>query len=313
MIDLTLFSSVLLCVLALVGPSFALTVSTSGPHRLTDAEGTYITFVTTSEVVVSLHLLDQNPTLVSALVSFALAATLAALVVASSISIFGAWRTTGLVGLAATASAVYNTWWADDWSQLNEVGWAGVALAGLGMLLVACEPGVGEGLADREESEDEYLELGQGLEEKKLRGAKHDDLAPQGVRLTSRRYCERNTEPKRLSLTHEGPTDLVVYLLPMLTIVVPIIPYPRSKPSSWDAQLYRLTSHDCSARQPVRWNGTVRTALVSNPRSGNTFVRSLVEETTGFQTSTVGYCDLVLAGTFHGEVGSVYTSWVHTS
>ncbi|KAI5477180.1 hypothetical protein MNV49_006624 [Pseudohyphozyma bogoriensis] len=70
---------------------------------------------------------------------------------------------------------------------------------------------------------------------------------------------------------------------------------------SWEKQLHDATFPQCNLTMPVRWEGSRRTALASNPRSGNTFTRELIERSSNYQTSTVGYCDQALAHTFHGE------------
>ncbi|KAM0754968.1 UAA-domain-containing protein [Meredithblackwellia eburnea MCA 4105] len=85
----------------------------------------------------------------------------------------------------------------------------------------------------------------------------------------------------------------------------------REKPASgefvaveggrWEKELVDATWPECNVTETEVWPGTVRTALSSFPRSGNTFTRELVERATNWQTSTVGYCDHSLRPTFHGE------------
>ncbi|KAM0746385.1 hypothetical protein T439DRAFT_137768 [Meredithblackwellia eburnea MCA 4105] len=70
----------------------------------------------------------------------------------------------------------------------------------------------------------------------------------------------------------------------------------------WEARFREAIRPVCgNTTTTSKWTGHVKTALASNPRSGNTWVRELVERTTGFQTSTAGYCDVALAKTFLGE------------
>ncbi|KAK4703360.1 hypothetical protein P7C70_g2856, partial [Phenoliferia sp. Uapishka_3] len=69
----------------------------------------------------------------------------------------------------------------------------------------------------------------------------------------------------------------------------------------WERELVDAIWPDCNATETQRWPGSIRTALASFPRSGNTFTRELVERSSNWQTSTVGYCDQSLALTFHGE------------
>lgn len=51
---------------------------------------------------------------------------------------------------------------------------------------------------------------------------------------------------------------------------------------------------------PHRLDGSRGTAFASYPRSGNSYVRSLIERATGYQTSSV-YCDRALETVFKGE------------
>ncbi|KAK4702538.1 hypothetical protein P7C70_g3685, partial [Phenoliferia sp. Uapishka_3] len=72
--------------------------------------------------------------------------------------------------------------------------------------------------------------------------------------------------------------------------------------SEWEKEFVAAIWPDCDAfPSPRRWPGTRRTALASDPRSGNTFVRESVERSTSWQTGTVNYCDTALSGTLKGE------------
>lgn len=72
--------------------------------------------------------------------------------------------------------------------------------------------------------------------------------------------------------------------------------------SNWTQDLLTLSNPDCqnynyTATLPPT---TTRTGFMSFPRSGNSYVRSLVEATSGYQTSSI-YCDPILLKTFLGE------------
>ncbi|GJN94068.1 hypothetical protein Rhopal_007132-T1 [Rhodotorula paludigena] len=70
---------------------------------------------------------------------------------------------------------------------------------------------------------------------------------------------------------------------------------------SWDAQLHKALAPACKDEiEVVPYRSELRTGFVSYPRSGNSYLRSLVERATGYQTSSI-YCDRNLAKTFHGE------------
>lgn len=73
---------------------------------------------------------------------------------------------------------------------------------------------------------------------------------------------------------------------------------------AWEKQFHDANVGECDLKETQPWKGTRRTALASNPRSGNTFMRELVERATNWQTSTVSYCDQSLSPVFHGEVRS---------
>lgn len=72
----------------------------------------------------------------------------------------------------------------------------------------------------------------------------------------------------------------------------------------WDRSFYEAVAPTCNLTDPVPWQGSRRTALASFPRSGNSFMRELIERATGYQSSTVTYCDQALVHAFAGEVSS---------
>ncbi|TNY20318.1 UAA transporter family-domain-containing protein [Rhodotorula diobovata] len=70
---------------------------------------------------------------------------------------------------------------------------------------------------------------------------------------------------------------------------------------SWDAQLLDAISPACKSEIQTRpYDTKLRTGFVSYPRSGNSYLRSLIERATGYQTSSI-YCDKGLQRTFLGE------------
>ncbi|GAA6015220.1 hypothetical protein JCM10207_003647 [Rhodosporidiobolus poonsookiae] len=70
---------------------------------------------------------------------------------------------------------------------------------------------------------------------------------------------------------------------------------------SWDAALHSALAPACKTELSTRpYKSKVRTTFASYPRSGNSYLRSLIERTTGFQTSSI-YCDRALQQTFQGE------------
>lgn len=69
----------------------------------------------------------------------------------------------------------------------------------------------------------------------------------------------------------------------------------------WDEELHSAMGPTCRTDlTTVPHQGTVSTGFVSFPRSGNSYVRSLLERATGYQTSSI-YCDRGLERTFTGE------------
>lgn len=76
----------------------------------------------------------------------------------------------------------------------------------------------------------------------------------------------------------------------------------------WDRSFYEAVSPTCNLSDPVPWQGSRRTALASFPRSGNTFMRELIERATGYQSSTVTYCDQALVRAFAGEVSHLLST-----
>lgn len=66
----------------------------------------------------------------------------------------------------------------------------------------------------------------------------------------------------------------------------------------WSEELHQAVAPDCQhniTTQP--YDGKVRTGFVSFPRSGNSYMRSLIERATGFQTSSIcGHPFFILDG-----------------
>ncbi|BGP74088.1 hypothetical protein NBRC10513v2_007520 [Rhodotorula toruloides] len=81
---------------------------------------------------------------------------------------------------------------------------------------------------------------------------------------------------------------------------------------SWDSQLHDAMSAACKTELvTIPYQTTIRTAFASFPRSGNSYLRSLIERATGYQTSSV-YCDRGLERTFHGECNHRLNFFVKT-
>ena len=77
---------------------------------------------------------------------------------------------------------------------------------------------------------------------------------------------------------------------------------------SWEKEFHHAVAPVClDANATRKYTGPLRTALASHERSGNTWTRELVERTTGFQTSTIGYCDKALLKTFKAECDHLAT------
>lgn len=107
------------------------------------------------------------------------------------------------------------------------------------------------------------------------------------------------------------PPDARQYLLPVaipvaLSLVIGLLTLPSGVLSSnfmygstaasdtvpvqggqWAKELHQIVRPTCHNTSTVPWAGSTRTALVSFPRSGNSYTRSLVERATGFQTSSI--------------------------
>ncbi|KAK4046517.1 hypothetical protein OIO90_006546 [Microbotryomycetes sp. JL221] len=62
----------------------------------------------------------------------------------------------------------------------------------------------------------------------------------------------------------------------------------RMQGGRWDDELHAAVAPNCSSSvQTVPYKGSTNTGFVSFPRSGNSYLRSLVERATGYQTSSV--------------------------
>lgn len=58
----------------------------------------------------------------------------------------------------------------------------------------------------------------------------------------------------------------------------------------WDSELHDAVAPTCHDITTKPYSGNTRTGFVSYPRSGNSYMRSLVERATGYQTSSI--CEL---------------------
>lgn len=81
----------------------------------------------------------------------------------------------------------------------------------------------------------------------------------------------------------------------------------------WDAELHSAMGPTCRTDLvTVPYKAKIRTGFVSYPRSGNSYIRNLLERATGFQTSSI-YCDRGLQRTFHGECNKKLDFFVKVS
>ena len=82
---------------------------------------------------------------------------------------------------------------------------------------------------------------------------------------------------------------ILVSLLFHLLYTPPVVPRAISlQGGAYDVRLHAAVNPTCThARDAQLYNTTIRTAFASYPRSGNSYLRSLVERGTGWQTSSV--------------------------
>lgn len=87
----------------------------------------------------------------------------------------------------------------------------------------------------------------------------------------------------------------------------------RPSPEAEDCKAEQVRKAKCDMfdRPAIPYNrtGMPRTALASFPRSGNSYLRSLVEKASGYQTSSV-YCDSRLKPAFAGECAGLRKPWL---
>ena len=93
-------------------------------------------------------------------------------------------------------------------------------------------------------------------------------------------------------LSSELPNDLPNDLLDELTVepvAAEVSPNAVAiEGGKWSEELHLAVSPDCHHNITTEpFAGQVRTGFVSFPRSGNSYVRSLVERATGYQTSSI--------------------------
>lgn len=58
----------------------------------------------------------------------------------------------------------------------------------------------------------------------------------------------------------------------------------------WDEELHNVVNPNCHEVNAVPYQSQVKTGFVSYPRSGNSYMRSLIERATGYQTSSICEC-----------------------
>ncbi|GAA5934766.1 hypothetical protein JCM1841_005040 [Sporobolomyces salmonicolor] len=80
----------------------------------------------------------------------------------------------------------------------------------------------------------------------------------------------------------------------------------------WDEELHNAMGPTCKTELVAHaYDAKMSTGFVSYPRSGNSYLRSLIERATGYQTSSI-YCDKGLQQTFVGECNHQLQFFVKT-
>ncbi|KAM0749760.1 hypothetical protein T439DRAFT_357287 [Meredithblackwellia eburnea MCA 4105] len=221
-------------------------------------------------------LLAKTPTLLGHVLLMSAASGLGAIWMIDLGNQFGAAEVTSTVHARHFISILFNGAWFETARDVGIWGWVGLVWASIGMYTYHAP--AGEFPTPNPSQDYDYVS------EKEYEAAVQKQAFMERVRNYLFKLCI--------------PIIAVVTISQTLST---FFPDHRITGGNWDAELHSAISPMCNSRLATQPYPTKeRTGLISFPRSGNSYIRSLVERSTGFQTSS-SYCDTGLLKTFKGE------------
>ncbi|GAA99330.1 uncharacterized protein L969DRAFT_619488 [Mixia osmundae IAM 14324] len=287
-----------------------------------------------SGLMVDINLIARTPALIADMVALAFTATFGLLILFNTLANYGALTTALIMTLRHFLSIVLNAALFDNVSTIGPLGWMGIAFVASGVFIDR----------DNRFDDLNERRFSQGTAQyRKLETQSLDDRAQPDRRAaswdasrdSSMRLVKQYAAPLFLPLL----IGIALYGVPMPRMSPATRPSQPNLNTSLASSTVALSAETGETKDPIVHNTAAvegsrfgqqfhdkidpncsmlsgaavkypessdaqRTIFSSFPRSGNTYVRSLVERASGYQTSSI-YCDRPLAKTFHGECDSL--------
>ncbi|KAH8918771.1 UAA-domain-containing protein [Atractiella rhizophila] len=261
----------------------------------------------TSSVGTSLLLIIKYPLSVGgSIILLSLTSCLGLVVLLSTISNFGALMSSTIMTVRQFLGILINAGIFGNLGKIGGAGWLGVGWVGSGVWIKM----------DKRFDDPKPTSGGEGQREIRSHGRSYSrEDTRSHARITSRNLRDMEEEkflpdlPEVSKPKPGGPFKQygIPVLVPLILSITESLKTTIAQQATWGEQLATLSgtvgscpdSHVETSQFPTL-DSTPKTGLVTFPRSGNSYIRSLLEKTTGFRTSSI-YCDPALRKTFLGE------------
>lgn len=247
----------------------------------------------TGSVLPNLELALSSPALGWDILLLSAASTFGVIILLNTIASFGALQASLIMSIRQFVSIVCNAAVFDTSASVGLEGWCGVGWVGAGVWIKMFGPRDVQGEVVRFDQEKEYSVL-------ESSGIDSPPLSP-----TS--HAARSAPAPRSARAYLSPIFLPILVTAMMGMFSiadspsTVLDPAQFSGGAWDKYLFESIKPTCAAElDAVPYDAKLTTGFVSYPRSGNSFVRSLIERTSNFQTSSI-YCDGSLLQTFKGE------------
>ncbi|GAA93841.1 uncharacterized protein L969DRAFT_92244 [Mixia osmundae IAM 14324] len=275
----------------------------------------------------SLALIVSTPALAFDVLMLSMTATCGLIVLFNTIALYGALTSAMIMTLRQFISIILNAALFGNFAVIGLLGWAGVGLVASGVWIkmdrrwdeatLVLPPTPASGSYSALQSPDSTLNEREAEAQAAAMLKEVDEGA--GYSHDAPRY----TYTRRLLKQYLPPYTLPFVFALMASIVTSLtgssVTTPTTAPSllatnvtieggKWAEQLHSAVRPDCAAlpRSTVNYphmDAIPKTVFASFPRSGNSYLRSLVERSTGYRTASI-YCDRPLQKTFRAECES---------
>ncbi|KAM0749179.1 UAA-domain-containing protein [Meredithblackwellia eburnea MCA 4105] len=239
---------------------------------------TSILTTATGNVKHDVYMLFTTPALVRDVCAFSAASAVGLAILLNTIASFDALTASLIMTIRQFLSIVLNAGVYGNFSSVGVVGWMGVAWVASGVYIKMKRvdlPTPGSG------------------------GKNSNTDGPPVVQKVTIRHISQYIVPITLPVILGLSSNFLI--LHQSSSLLSRRAQIRIEGGVWDAEMHSLVGPECEhSADTSTYNTTVKTGLVTFPRSGNSYLRSLVERSTGYRTSSV-YCDPGLQQTFVGE------------